>query len=203
MEMVFLILFAVAAVVDWLAVGRENRTVEYIAKPAALAFLLLYADTLPGTSQMLLAALLFSLLGDVYLMLPADLFLAGLGAFLLGHVAYVGAFAVSLSSRLLWFAVVLALSSPLALRILRSVGDARLRVPVACYIAVIALMVSSAIASRSVPAIAGALLFFASDAMIAWNRFVKPFGWARVGIIVTYHLGQLGLVIGLQGTHLA
>ena len=106
MEMVFLILFAVAAVVDWLAVGRENRTIEYVAKPAALAFLLLYATTLPGTSQMLLAALLFSLLGDVYLMLPADLFLAGLGAFLLGHVAYVGAFAVSLSSRLLWFAVV-------------------------------------------------------------------------------------------------
>jgi hypothetical protein len=33
--------------------------------------------------------------------------------------------------------------------------------------------------------------------MIAWNRFVQPFAAAAVAIMVTYHLGQLGLVLSL------
>lgn len=196
MGTLFLVLFAVAALVDWVAVANDNRTLEYVAKPAALGFLLLYAGQ-ADASPWLLGALVFSLLGDVYLMLPADLFLAGLASFLLGHIAYVGAFDVPLPSRLLWFAVVALFSAPLARRILRAVDDTAMRVPVACYIAVIAFMVSSAIASGSAWAIAGSLLFYASDAMIAWNRFVRPFGSARVSIIVTYHVGQLGLVFGL------
>lgn len=36
-----------------------------------------------------------------------------------------------------------------------------------------------------------------SDAMIAWNRFVRPFRAADLGIMVTYHLGQAGLVLSL------
>ena len=33
----------------------------------------------------------------------------------------------------------------------------------------------------------------ASDALIAWNRFVRRLAWAPVVIMVTYHLGQRGL----------
>src|SRR3546814_14355587 len=36
-----------------------------------------------------IAALVLSLAGDVFLMLPKDLFVFGLGSFLLGHIAYV------------------------------------------------------------------------------------------------------------------
>ena len=43
-----------------------------------------------------------------------------------------------------------------------------------------------------------AVLFMASDALIAWNRFVRR-PWAAVVIMVTYHLGQLGLVTALRG----
>jgi hypothetical protein len=43
----------------------------------------------------------------------------------------------------------------------------------------------------------GASLFFASDSLIAWNRFVRPRAWAPVAIMVTYHLGQAGLVTSL------
>ncbi|MND07109.1 YhhN-like protein [compost metagenome] len=60
-------------------------------------------------------------------------------------------------------------------------------------------MVGSAIGSGSLIATAGALLFMASDAMIAFNRFVAPFAAARVAIIVTYHLGQFLLVYALRG----
>jgi uncharacterized membrane protein YhhN len=47
--------------------------------------------------------------------------------------------------------------------------------------------------------VAGAVLFFASDGMIGWSRFVSDFPGSRVLIMVSYHVGQIGLVLGLLG----
>ena len=58
-------------------------------------------------------------------------------------------------------------------------------------------MLATALATGNVVAGAGAVLFVASDSMIAWDRFVRPFAWAPVAIMVTYHLGQAGLVASL------
>jgi uncharacterized membrane protein YhhN len=193
-----LIAAAVCAVTDWIAVAQARRLLEYLAKPAALAFLLLYATLAPHASWYLIAALALSLLGDVYLMLPDQLFPAGLAAFLLAHVAYIAAFDATLLARSIWFVVVVAASAPLALRVIRAVPDLPLRVAVGAYMGVISLMVASAIASSALLATVGALLFFVSDALIALNRFVAPFAWARGGIIVTYHVGQLLLVLALR-----
>lgn len=199
MESIALIGFLGFAIVDWIAVATGWKAGEYVAKPATLAFLILYAALQPGVSWPLLAALVFSLLGDVYLMLPIDLFIAGLSAFLVGHVAYIFAFDAGTVSRLIWLVVVTLASAPLAYRILGSVRPLSMRGPVAGYMLVISMMVASAFAAGNHWAIGGALLFYASDAMIAWDRFVAPFASARVAIIVTYHLGQLGLVWGLVG----
>ncbi len=193
-----LLAFALCAIVDWMAVANRRTTVEYIAKPAALAALLVYAAASPAPSVWLLAALVLSLLGDVYLMLPAKLFIAGLSAFLLAHLAYIAELEASAASRLVWLVLVLAASYPLTTRILCAVSDPGTRGAVGLYMSVISLMVASAIASGSWLAVAGALLFFASDGLIAWNRFVAPFAAARTAIIITYHLGQLGLVLALR-----
>ncbi len=186
------------AVLDWIAVAQDNQLLEYVAKPATLGFLLLYAALGPHASWVLVAALVLSLLGDVYLMLPDALFPAGLTAFLLGHLAYIAAFHASPVGRLIWFVIVAVASAPLALRILRSVREPPLRVGVGVYMAAISLMVASAIASGSLTATIGALFFFASDAMIALRRFVTRFNGDQVAVIVTYHLGQLLLVIALR-----
>ena len=69
--------------------------------------------------------------------------------------------------------------------------------PVAGYVAVISAMVASAIGTANPWAIAGSLLFYASDATIAWNKFLEPRPHGRIAIIVTYHLGQIGLVLFL------
>ena len=58
-------------------------------------------------------------------------------------------------------------------------------------------MVASAIGTENPFAIVGALLFYSSDALIAWNTFVKSYPWGRVTIMVTYHLGQIGLVLSM------
>jgi uncharacterized membrane protein YhhN len=62
---------------------------------------------------------------------------------------------------------------------------------------VIGTMVATALAIGNPLAAAGAVLFAASDSMIAWDRFVGAFPRSGVWIMVTYHLGQAGLVLSL------
>jgi uncharacterized membrane protein YhhN len=75
--------------------------------------------------------------------------------------------------------------------------DAALRGPVVAYMVVISAMLTSALAAGPWLAAAGAVSFFASDALIAWERFVSPRPWMPLAIIVTYHLGQGALVLSL------
>ena len=69
--------------------------------------------------------------------------------------------------------------------------------PVIAYMTVISLIVASAIGTGEGLAIGGAGLFYCSDTLIAWNRFVRPRRWFPLAIIVTYHAGQAGLVLSL------
>lgn len=193
---------ALAAVVDWGAVARRRKAVEYVAKPAVLAALVMAATALdPADSTVrawFVAALVFSLAGDVFLMLPADRFVPGLASFLVAHLAYIGGFlagGVESTAFAIGVAVVVPLTVLIGRRILRALRageDRALIAPVAAYMTAISVMV--ALSFGSPMAAAGALLFFASDGLIAWNRFVQPYPWASVTIIVTYHLGQALLV---------
>ncbi len=198
MAIVFLAGFAMFAVIDWMAVSKRWRSAEYVAKPATLVMLIGYAATGENVSPWLLTALLCSLLGDVYLMLPRGAFAAGLAAFLAAHVAYVIDLEAPATARLAWLAVTLVVTAPIALKVLRSVSQAALRPAIAVYMATIALMAASAFASGLVWAIVGSVLFVASDSLLAWNRFVRPVAHAQLGIMVTYHLGQLGLTAALR-----
>jgi uncharacterized membrane protein YhhN len=190
--------FVVFALADWSAVVRSSKPLEYVAKPAALAALVVYAAAEPVFQPWLIAALVLSLLGDVYLMLPVDLFVAGLASFLLAHLAYVATFAAPIGTRVAAAVAVALLTSPVAARVLRNVDATPVRLAVASYMLVIALMVGSAIASGNLVATSGAILFLVSDSLIAWNRFVKPFAGAQAAIMVTYHLAQLALTLALS-----
>ncbi len=86
-----LVLYLVVVAGDWLAVAREQRRAEYVLKPLALTVLIAAAAIL-GAQWPLLAALVCSLAGDVFLMLPRDRFVQGLVAFLLAHVFFVIAY---------------------------------------------------------------------------------------------------------------
>jgi len=43
----------------------------------------------------------------------------------------------------------------------------------------------------------GAFLFYISDLILAWNRFVAPIQNGRLLNIVAYHLGQIALIVGV------
>jgi uncharacterized membrane protein YhhN len=194
------------ALVDWAAVTRDDKLLEYVAKPSTLACLVGVAITLdpadPTRRGWFVAALVLSLIGDVFLMLPRDAFVPGLASFLLAHLAYIVGFHFeggSGASLALAGLVVLIPVALLGRTILTSVRrrSRALVPPVAAYMVVISVMVAKALADGDAVAAVGALLFFCSDALIAWSRFVKPFPRARLAIMVTYHLGQAGLVLSL------
>ncbi len=213
--LLLLALALVAAVADWIAVdrveeGAQWRALEYLCKPLTLVLLIgvaLALDADEDTTRMwFLAALVLSLAGDVFLMLEdraEGLFVAGLGAFLLGHLAYIGgmlADGVVLTRFGVGLALVALAVSVIGLTILRAVRagpEPELSGPVSAYMVVISLMVACAIGVGHPALVVGAVLFYASDSLIAWNRFVRVLPHGRLAIMSTYHLAQVGLVLSL------
>lgn len=197
----------VVACTDWFAVGTGNRALEHAAKPATMVPLIAVAATadvtVPAMRWWFVAALVFSLAGDVFLMLADERwFIFGLGSFFLGHVAYIGGFVqddLILGAIAVGAVAIAVLGVPVAARVVRGARDnaPELAVPVVAYIGVISVMVLTAVGSLDTYAIVGALLFYASDSFIGWSRFVGDFPQSHLAIMMTYHLGQLLLVVSL------
>jgi uncharacterized membrane protein YhhN len=202
-----LALALVVAAADWLAVLQGSKALEYVCKPLTMVVLFAAALALdvddPTVRTWFLVAIALCLLGDIFLMLPQDLFVFGLGAFLLGHVAYIVGMHVDgvaggrfLAGALLVLVALVVVGLPI-LRGVDQGSEPELVGPVVAYMLVISTMVASAIGTGHVAAIAGATSFYVSDALIAWNRFLQEMRHGRVAIIVTYHLAQVGLVLSL------
>jgi uncharacterized membrane protein YhhN len=202
------VLPACFALVDWYAVAHDDRRTETWAKPLVLSSLIVAAVVLGATGTTagiwLLAALVFGLLGDVALLsdtLPR--FRAGVGAFLVGHLAYVVCF-VSLGLPMpTWSWVGLAVLAA-ALFATRGVVPAThrlegpaLSVPVAVYSVVIGAMLLLAWFTGEPLVALGASVFVVSDAILSTDRFVRPIPHARLILMVTYHVGQALIVAGV------
>ena len=83
-------------IVNWIAVARKQKRVEYVVKPGTLILVIITALLLlRGADNTRLAlffvlGLCFSLAGDVFLMLPGErFFIPGLIAFFIAHVCYI------------------------------------------------------------------------------------------------------------------
>jgi uncharacterized membrane protein YhhN len=202
-----LLVFGAYAVGNWWAVEGGNQRLEWLCKPAALVALTGAAVALRpdqyDVKVVFVIGLLLSLAGDVFLMLPRDRFLPGLISFFLAHVAYVVGVALSgIEPHLLAVGLVVVhvgvalIGRPLVSRV--KAGDqAEFAVPVMAYMGVISLMVVFAFGAGNPWGILGALTFYASDATLGWNRFVQETSHGRLAVMVTYHLGQLFLVLSL------
>lgn len=203
-------LAAVFSAANLTAVLRHDKRLEYATKPTVMALLIAVALLLHPTSQvertLFVVAVALGLAGDVFLMLRRDFLIAGLLAFLAGHVAYIVGFrfgGFELGGLVVGVAIV-SLTAALALRrilaALEAGRRARLKTPVVAYVAVISLMTVSATASGSLIAAAGGLLFFFSDLLFSWYHFVRPLSWGQPLNIVMYQLGQALLVLSLASS---
>lgn len=211
------ILALLFAGLEAMAVWKGRRKVEYFAKPAVILSLMvwLFASTgLEGIAFWFGLGLLFSLIGDVALFFPQDsMFLAGLTAFLLTHILYLIGLRQQLLTPTAWSLVLLAVILLNAVRLLRRIAGAmrskgmgQMVYPVIIYGLVISLMLATAMSTLSDPAwkaaaafliTVGASLFWVSDLMLAWNKFVSPLKSGQLSIIMTYQLGQILLIAGV------
>jgi uncharacterized membrane protein YhhN len=195
------------AVADWWATWAGRRDIRFVTKPATLAFLIGVAVTLdpfdPTIRTWMVIGLVLSLAGDVFLMLEEKWFVAGLASFLLGHVAYIVGLQLAPRSwgwTLVGLVVVALAIATIGRRIVLGVAASEHRPmvgPVVAYLVVISAMVVSAFGTAGLWAIVGASLFYASDATLAWNRFLELRRFGPLSVMVTYHLGQIGLVAWL------
>lgn len=200
----------VAMLLNWSAVLRSDAVVERITKPTIMLLMLGLAWSLDGEGRVegtpslrvLLVALGLSLVGDVLLLhATRGRFLAGLAAFLAAHVAYIWAILETPGrAGFPWWLVPLV---P-ALLILHArfgrdivVGAGRQRLPVLLYELSLFVLVLTAGWKGDWLVIAGAVLFLVSDTILGHDRFVLERRSAPIQTIVTYHLAQVLLVVGL------
>ncbi|HTX93286.1 MAG TPA: lysoplasmalogenase [Anaerolineales bacterium] len=218
-----LILFGVVAAIDWVAVARGWKRIEYLAKPGAMLVLLgmlgLVGRFRSAPVLCFGLGIFFSLAGDVFLMISFyrfsnRWFVPGLISFLLAHVAYIAGLNMPFPNvSPIWslgVTLILALSAARILRRIiggvRQKGLRRLVFPVGLYGLVITLMLLSALLTLYTPdwkssaaglVALGAILFYFSDILLAWNKFVNPIKNGRLSNMILYHLGQFALVAGV------
>ena len=197
------VLALVAAILTILAAYQGWQLAHYLFKPLTIVFIILIAlrPNHPVSSfykYMVIAGLLFSLAGDVFLMLPRDrFFIQGLISFLIAHLLYITAFMFESGPSLsFWATILFLIYGCLMLRVLwPHLG--KMRAPVMLYILAILVMGWMA-ANRwllaehpsSLLAMLGALFFIASDSMLALDKFKGRFRSAQLLTFSTYAIAQ-------------
>lgn len=183
--------------------GRYNNIkLHYITKPLAIFSIILIAVILyPGNevnySKLIIAGLLFSMAGDVFLMFEERFFLFGLISFFITHVFYSYAFldtgTISFNPWLIIVMIVIAII--IGRQIIPRAGE--LKIPVTLYILVIMIMVwlsweryLGLPGDAALKAVVGTSFFLISDTLLAWNKFVKKFESAEFFILLTYFTAQ-------------
>jgi sterol desaturase/sphingolipid hydroxylase (fatty acid hydroxylase superfamily)/uncharacterized membrane protein YhhN len=188
------------------ATGAENIVLLHrVFKPLAILLAIAFviqrnrATRSPGRFDvLLLAGLAGSLVGDVFLMLPG-FFIPGLVSFLVAHLFYIALFKQGVP----WLPSTRALLATLGAGgamygFLFNSLNTQLRVAVAAYVVVIALMAAQAIGRAtwlrdkgSVAAAVGACFFMLSDSLLATNKFALQFPMAQFLVLATYYVAQI------------
>ena len=207
------VIFIVVTCAQLIAVQFDFSSLRYITKPLLMPVLALivYYNSQHAKRFLIVLALFFSLLGDVFLLLENDsslFFIFGLVSFLITHILYIIFFLSKkqLKTSLLkthpYIPVIIgAYGAGLIYLLYPSLGP--LRIPVAVYATVICgmLLCSFHIYKSVGPGpgkhfIMGALLLVISDSLLAINKFYQPIPFAGLFIMLTYCAAQYFIVRG-------
>jgi uncharacterized membrane protein YhhN len=193
----------------------NQEEIARILKPFLLPILLVAVYFSDGftTKKILLTALTFSWIGDVVLLFASKgeiYFILGLVAFLISHVFYIVLFGKQTKSKTI--SNKLSFGSGIGLILIYFFGMITtlgpklgpLTVPVVVYAVVISTMLYFALKGsfqwNAIPfqsVLVGALLFIASDSILAFNKFYQPIPYASFLIMITYLAAQYGIVWGI------
>ena len=196
------LLAAISAALTIFANYRTSKRLEYVFKPLTMVWIILIAllanDPVSTAYRVLIVAgLLASLAGDVFLMLPSDRFVQGLVSFLIAHILYIIAFTVeSGGTTPIWYIIPFVMYGAIMLRWLWPYLGPMQR-PVIVYVCIILIMAWQA-ANRwlvtdetsALLALIGAYLFVTSDSVLAVEHFRGTWRSAPFWVLSTYFAAQ-------------
>jgi uncharacterized membrane protein YhhN len=193
-------------------IGAETKRKWLVAfaKPVATACLLLIVGPPPTyvVEKLVAFGIVFSIIGDGFLVVDSErAFFAGTSAFLTAQLLYAAAFwSLRAPERPVApvAGVVVVVSALLVANLWKTAGG--LRPAVALYAVAITLMVSTALGTLGGPmrplaalcAASGAVLFYISDATLAWDKFKRPLRHASIVTMGVYWVGQIGIALAAR-----
>lgn len=215
-SLIFLCVLALEITLD---LAFDSRWGVYVTKPLLMILLLVWAKAVSNRQNnimnLLYLGLIFSWLGDVFLMFRSELFfLFGLSSFLLAHIFYIWMFISEISK---------GSAVPMRQKVLRSfpflifyIGfmafllpaiadkDSQMLAPVMIYAFTISFMgYMASLRSRAVSpqsyamVLIGAIAFTLSDSCIAINKFISPIPYTALPVMSLYGIGQLFICTGI------
>ncbi len=179
-------------------IPQDPVAIKIVFKLIPMLLIILYAvRNLPVKPtlalQLIIVGLFICMIGDGVI---AFSFVAGLGAFLLGHIFYVTGFLRMFSQnngRITAILPIAFYSFFIGRQVIDSLlveGNEGLVIPVIAYMLVISLMAYSAIMTGNKWAAAGSILFVISDSILSWNMFVSAISYGDFFIMATYYSAQ-------------
>lgn len=205
----FLILGLLIAISYFIAGWKNLQTIQKILKALPLIcwiIAIFFSDfPLNGFPLLLFMGLFCSVAGDLFLLTDQKYFLHGLSSFFITHLFYIFAFLIEKKSDFSFHSssfflfvclVILALSyiRYLRLRLPQHHGSVLFNVAVYAYIFVISSMVYTAWLTKQPLLIFGAFLFYLSDFILSWNKFICVIKNADFFIMLTYYGAQFCFV---------
>lgn len=212
----------IIAIADWFAVWKDKNKLRYLTKPLTLLALILWftiSGGWQGPTAIFGVGLVFSLAGDIFLLkdivkFRPFFFQLGLVSFLIVQVLYIVGFNGSIPCVSISMVILLGITGIIAFLMTsyivgglrRTPEGKKQQAPVILYMIALSLMFFSAALTLLRPEWAlvpaclvsiGGALFFTSDTVLASDEFVKPYKYAGIILIITYHLAQIAIVIGV------
>ena len=208
-RMTLLVVISAIGAIAGVLHGSPWLWLHYICKPLTTLLILWLASRAvepvsPRYLGAVLAGIVLSLVGDVFLMLPYDLFVPGLVAFLLAHLCYITAFVAdsNFKQKIAGVAAFAAVGAANLYFLLPKL-PAALMIPVLAYVAVLTAMAGLAAArawalrngdagliGASSSAAIGGTLFVLSDSLLAWDKFGGGIALSPLWVLASYYAAQ-------------
>jgi len=214
LQIPFAVIFWIIVAANSIGIAADMPMLHFITKPLlipVLVLLVVFTKTVAPRQSLLITGLVFSWLGDMFLLFEYRntlFFIFGLLCFLTTHVFYITWFlkikspGISLLKKQpLLFIAVVGYGITLVWFLYPHLGD--LKIPVMVYATVICTMLLCSLhiflkvnKPANVLYLLGAALFVLSDSLLALNKFYQPFAFAGVLIMLTYCGAQYFIVTG-------
>lgn len=209
----YLIPFYLVVAVYLSAMALNQHLIQLAFKPLIVGsllfcFLMMTKEAKSALKARVIAALLFCMAGDIFLMFNRNdelFFILGLACFLMGHVFYIAVFSAivkrkRLPAKPIWMILVTAYVIGLLYLLLPEAGA--LALPVVSYSIVIGSMLVLALhllplKRKGLSTAAGAALFVISDSVIAINKLYQAIPHDRWIVMITYIAAQFLIVRGI------